>query len=332
MAFRPTGAAAAFWLLVLPGFLEAQSAGVDAHEHRGFTTPILVAHRGASAYAPEHTLPAYELALAQGADFIEPDLQLTRDGVLICLHDLTLERTTNVQDVFPDRFREEVVGDAVFRRWYAVDFTLEEIRQLDAGRWFGPEFAGATIPTLDELIDLARGRAGIFPETKAPEFYREAGLEMEALLVQTLERHGLLHEEGLAQTPVILQSFSPESLQILREALNGAIPLTLLIGNQEGAARWLDDAGLDEALAFVDGIGPNKNLLLADPGILHRARARRLFVIPYTFRSGNTGAFPDVGAEMDFFLHSLGVDGVFTDNPDLFPRAAGDASGERPGR
>jgi glycerophosphoryl diester phosphodiesterase len=302
---------------------DAYTAERRGHATTGATdrTPLLVAHRGASAYAPEHTLEAYALALTQGADFLEPDLQLTRDGVLICLHDLTLERTTNVADVFPDRFREEQVGDVTLRRWYAVDFTLDELRQLDAGGWFDAEFAGATIPTLEELIALARGKAGIFPETKSPEFYREHGLEMEAILVDLLAREGLVDPDGLSRTPVILQSFSAESLEILKGMLGDAIPLTLLVGNAAGATWWLDEVGMDEAMAFASGVGPNKNLLLADPEIILRAHARGLFVIPYTFRSASTGAFPDVGAEIDYFLHTLGVDGLFTDNPDLFPRA-----------
>jgi glycerophosphoryl diester phosphodiesterase len=302
-------------LTLCPGMLTGQAQQWNAER-----SPLLVAHRGASAYAPEHTIEAYTLALAQGADFLEPDLQITRDGVLIALHDLTLERTTNAQEVFPDRFREEDAGGMMVRRWYAVDFTLAEIRQLDAGSWFGPQFTGATIPTLEELIELARGRAGIFPETKTPEFYREEGLEMEAILVDLLRRSGLLEPEGLRETPVILQSFSPGSLMVLRDALGETLPLTLLIGNLEGAEQWLTETGLDEAQGFSDGIGPNKNLILADPGMVGRAQSRGLFVIPYTFRSSNPGTFPDVGAEMDYFLYTLGVDGVFTDNPDLFPR------------
>src|SRR5262245_26505606 len=93
---------------------------------------INVAHRGASAYAPEHTLAAYKLALQQGADYVEQDLQITKDGVLVCLHDLTLERTTNVEDVFPDRFKMD--GDK--KTWPVADFTLAEIKRLDAGSWF----------------------------------------------------------------------------------------------------------------------------------------------------------------------------------------------------
>ncbi len=281
---------------------------------------MLVAHRGASAYAPEHTMAAYQLALEQGADYLEPDLQLTRDGVLIALHDLTLNRTTDVAERFPDRYREEEVNGQVVRRWYAVDFTLDEIRSLDAGSWFDPSFAGARVVTLAELLEFAHGRAGVFPETKAPEFYGEHGLDMERALVEELARHGLLHPGGVSGTPIIIQSFSPESLRILRHDLGVELPLTLLIGGAEAAQEWLSAEGLQRARSFADGIGPSKNLLLADPEVVRRAHALGMTVVPYTFRSSNTGSFPDVVAEMHHFLHELGVDGVFTDNPDLFPR------------
>ena len=105
----------------------------------------LVAHRGASAYAPEHTLAAYRLAIAQGADYVEQDLAVTRDGVLICLHDESLERTTDVEEVFPDRTTTDSANGR--KRWLAIDFTLDEIKRLDAGSWFGTTFAGDLIPT-----------------------------------------------------------------------------------------------------------------------------------------------------------------------------------------
>src|SRR5215813_7039131 len=127
---------------------------------------ILIAHRGASAYAPEHTIEAYRLAIEQGADFVEQDLQITKDGVLVCLHDLTLERTTNVKDVFPDRFRADVSedqppGSQPAKHWYVSDFRLSEIKQLDAGSWFNPKFKGSRVLTFQETIDLVRGKAGL---------------------------------------------------------------------------------------------------------------------------------------------------------------------------
>ncbi len=274
--------------------------------------PLLVAHRGALAYAPEHTREAYELAIDQGADFIEPDLQITRDGVLIALHDVTLDRTTDVAEVFPDRFREIQRGDETLRRWFAVDFTLEEIRRLDAGSWFGEDFAGARIPTLTEVIELARGQAGIFPETKAPETYVEQGFSMERLLVEELARHGLERNGADPETPVIVQSFSAESLRILREEWDSDLPMTFLIGGSD-ADRWLTDEGLRDVSEFATGIGPAKQLLLDHPGAVAGAHAIGLTVIPYTFDDPSP-------LELNHFLCELGVDGLFINNPDRFPR------------
>src|SRR5438067_6606670 len=126
----------------------------------------VIAHRGASAYAPENTLPAFELAVRQRAGCIEHDLQVTRDSVLVCLHDRTLERTTDVREKFPDRARTVVLQARPTEHWFVNDFTLAELRQLDAGGWFGVDFAGAAIPTFDELLDWARTRVAILTELK----------------------------------------------------------------------------------------------------------------------------------------------------------------------
>src|SRR5262249_10580087 len=131
---------------------------------------ILIAHRGASSYAPEHTIEAYRLAIEQHADYVEQDLQFTKDGVLVCLHDSTLERTTNIEEVFPNRYRIDVspdqsAGSQPAKHWYVSDFTLKEIKQLDAGLWFNEKFKGARVPTFQEAIDTVRGRAGLYPET-----------------------------------------------------------------------------------------------------------------------------------------------------------------------
>ena len=289
---------------------------------------ILVAHRGASAYAPEHTLESYQLALKQDADFVEQDLQITRDNRLVCLHDLTLERTTNVKDLFPTRFQEEVAPRSAseqgtsaagtpIRRWYVSDFTLREIKQLDAGSWFSPKFKGAHVPTFQEAIDLMRGRAGLYPETKAPEVYGRFGFDMERLLVDALKKGGLGTRRAERHTPVIIQSFSPESLKKLSGMLNPQLPLVLLI-NEQMRTRWLTPAGLLEMKKFASGIGPAKALL--DRAVVTQAHAAGLSVTPYTFRSSNTGQFKTVKEEMSYYLYELGVDALFTDNPDLFPR------------
>jgi glycerophosphoryl diester phosphodiesterase len=277
----------------------------------------LVAHRGASAYAPEHTLDSYQLALKQGADFVEQDLQITKDGVLICLHDLTLERTTNVKEIFPKRFREELIGGSSVRRWYVSDFNLEELKQLDAGSWFDPKFKEARIPTFQEAIDLVRGKAGLYPETKAPEVYGQRGFNMERLLLDVLGQNGLDKRRTADHTPVIIQSFSPESLKKLSLTLKTKLPLVLLVSDQ-APTSWLTVAGLAKVKQFASGIGPAKALV--DKNLVTQAHALGLSVTPYTFRSSNTGRFKTVQEEMSYYLYSLGVDAVFTDNPDLFPR------------
>ncbi len=280
---------------------------------------LLIAHRGASGYAPEHTLESYRLGIEQGADFIEPDLQVTSDGVLIALHDLTLDRTTNVREVFPDRFREETANDRTVRRWFVYDFTLEEIKRLDAGSWFDGRFRDSRVPTLNEVIELALAHGvGIFPETKSPEVYGSIGLDMERLLIAELERHGVQDPDPNQSTPVVIQSFSPESLRKLRHELGSRLPLTLLLSS--GDDGWQSAEGLLRASEFASGIGPAKGILLADPDIVRRAHEAGMTVIPYTFRASNPGSFPDVTAEMAHFLYELDVDGLFTDNPDLFPR------------
>ncbi len=279
---------------------------------------ILVAHRGASAYAPEHTLDSYQLALKQGADFVEQDLQITRDGVLVCLHDLTLERTTNVKEIFPTRSREEVVAGIPARRWYVSDFTLRQIKRLDAGSWFDVRFKGAQVPTFQEAIDLVRSKAGLYPETKAPEVYSQRGFDMERLVLDVLRKNRLDKRSAARYTPVIIQSFSPESLRRLSGTLKTKLPLVLLVGD-EARARWLTAAGLAELKQFASGIGPAKALV--DKSLVMQAHALGLSVTPYTFRSLNTGRFKNVREEMSYYLYNLGVDTLFTDNPDLFPRA-----------
>ena len=281
------------------------------------TRKILVAHRGASAYAPEHTLRAYRLAIEQGADYVEQDLQISKDGVLVCLHDLTLDRTTNVDEVFPDRASTTNDGR---KAWYVSDFTLAELKRLDAGSWFKPEFAGERIATFQEAIDTIRGKAGLYPETKTPEVYGSRGFDMVKLLVDQLKKNGLDRPNADPKTPVVIQSFSPESLRNLRAA-GLTLPLTLLVSDLDaGRERWLNDAGLKEARTFATGLGPAKALLTADPTLTARAHALGLTVTPYTYRSTAPVRGMTVKDEMADALYRIGVDALFTDNPDQFPR------------
>ena len=278
---------------------------------------ILVAHRGASAYAPEHTIAAYRLALEQGADFVEQDLQITKDGVLVCLHDLTLERTTDVEEVYPDR---AATSAGQRKTWNVSDFTVEELKRLDAGSWFDPKFKGERIPTFQEAIDLVRGKAGLYPETKGPEVYGSRGFDMESLVLAQLKKNGLDTPGADAKTPLVIQSFSAESLQKMRK-MGSTLTLTFLVSDLDpGRGRWLTDEGLKSVRQFAEGLGPAKSLLLADATLAGRARAAGLTLTPYTFRSAGMPAGKTVKEEMADFLYRIGVDALFTDNPDEFPR------------
>lgn len=292
-----------FALFLTLGLLTA----VSAQYHK----KTLIAHRGASSYAPEHTLESYRLALAQGADFVEQDLQITKDGVLVCLHDETLERTTNVEEVFPDRFKLE----NNVRHWNVCDFTLAEIKQLDAGSWFDKKFTSARVPTWQEAIDLIRGKAGLYPETKAPEYYGSRGFDMEKLVLEQLKKNKLPDKK----TPVIIQSFSPESLRKMKLELKATLPLVLLI-NPAMQKEWLTAEGLQKARTFAVGIGPAKNLLDGKPELVKLAHDTGLSVTPYTVTTKLKSRFANVREEMSYYLKTLGVDALFTDNPDQFPR------------
>ncbi|OYT73807.1 MAG: glycerophosphodiester phosphodiesterase [Chloracidobacterium sp. CP2_5A] len=279
---------------------------------------INIAHRGASAYAPEHTLAAYRLAIEQGADYVEPDLQMTKDGVLVCLHDATLERTTNVRTVYPDRGRMETIGREARSVWPVADFTLEEIKRLDAGSWFGPQFAGERVLTFQEMIDAVRGQAGIYPEIKHPARYAALGLDLPRALLDSLKKNGLDRPGADPRTPVIIQSFEADSLRRLRR-LGCRLPLVFLV-DDEAPGDWISPAGMRRIRRFADGVSPSKRIVAQTPEMVRWARAAGLSVTLYTFKSSATGDFPDVEAEMRHFLYERDVDAVFTNNPDRFPR------------
>jgi glycerophosphoryl diester phosphodiesterase len=277
----------------------------------------LIAHRGASAYAPEHTLTAYRLAIVQDADYVEQDLAVTRDGVLICLHDDSLERTTNVEEVFPQRATIDPVTGR--RQWLAVDFTLDEIKQLDAGSWFDPKFAGERVPTWEEAVAVVGTMAGLYPELKTPSLYQSRGIDMTRLFADSMQRLGLTARPAGS---MVVQSFDEGPLRELSKQFP-TVPRTFLIEVRDGP-RWLTREGLAEIAIFATGIGPSKILLEGQPGIVRMAHDAGLTVTPYTFTTrGAPTRFGDVGAEMRHYLTDLNVDALFTDNPDRFPRDAG---------
>jgi glycerophosphoryl diester phosphodiesterase len=284
--------------------------------HAQNTRKVNVAHRGASAYAPEHTLAAYRLALQQGADFVEQDLAVTKDGVLICIHDPTLERTTNVEELFPDRAAPVTWEGKTVKGWFANDFTLAEIKQLDAGSWFDAKFKGEKIPTFDEAVALVKGKAGMFPELKTPEVYRGRNVDFEGLVAAALDKHALRGPKADSKTPIILQTFNEATAKKLA-ALKIGVPVVLLLSNAKG---WESAAKVKEWKAYVQGFGPAKAIVEGNPEFVKWAHAEGMTVTPYTFRASNTGKYPTLQAEMEHYLYTLNVDGLFTDNPDLFPR------------
>nr|MCU0619509.1 glycerophosphodiester phosphodiesterase [Gemmatimonadaceae bacterium] len=189
----------------------------------GAPLPVVIAHRGASGHRPEHTIAAYTLAVRMGADYIEPDLVSTKDGVLVCRHENEIGGTTDVATRFPDRRRTQVIDGDTVSGWFTEDFTLAELRTLRAkerlaSRSHAHDFAEG-VPTFDEVLALAarlgreRGRAvGVYPETKHPTHFARIGLALEPALVRSLRAAGLDRRDA----PVFVQSFERTNLVALR--------------------------------------------------------------------------------------------------------------------
>jgi len=276
-----------------------------------------IAHRGASSYAPEHSAAAYELAMDQKVDFVEQDLGVTKDSELICIHDDTLERTTNVADVFPGRASADAPSRTPGKHWLVNDFTLAEIKRLDAGKWFKPEFAGARLLTFQEAIDLVRARPGfgMYPELKSPQLYKSRGIDQVKLFVEAVKKNGLEKPESLKKTPVIIQSFDEEAIRRVAADLP-TIPRVFLTSKDEDVT----EARMRELAKFSTGIAPEKFVIARHPELVARAHAAGLTVTSWTFRSDEKTAYPSVRDEMQHFLYTLGIDALFTNNPDLFPR------------
>jgi glycerophosphoryl diester phosphodiesterase len=302
-------------ILMLAGMMAAEPRQQAASG--GEAKPWLIAHRGASAYAPENTVPAFRLAAEQQSTFVEFDLRLTKDRQLVCLHDDSLERTTDVEEVFADRFRSVTgSGGQSTRRWMLADFTLAELRTLDAGSWFGPAFRGTRIPTFAETIDSLRGRSGLFIELKSPERYDG----IERMILAELKANGLDRPGADPRTPVLLQSFTASSLQIFAD-LGTKLPVHFLVSAKD-APPWLTPEGLQRVKAFASGLSPEKSIVKDHADAIGRARKMGLLITPYTFRASAVAGFADVRAEMAHYLDTLGVDGVITDNPDQMPPRA----------
>jgi glycerophosphoryl diester phosphodiesterase len=308
---------------------------------------IIIAHRGASGERPEHTIAAYTLAIEQGADYIEPDLVLTKDGVLVARHENEISETTDVsaKPEFADRKTSKTIDGQKMTGWFTEDFTLAELKTLRAKERL-PQLRKANmaydgqyeVPTFEEILELAKTRGvGVYPETKHPSYFASIGLPHEAPLLALLQKYG--HTEKTA--PIFIQSFEVENLKALR----GKTKVRLIqLLDEKGSPPDRADLtypamatadGLKAVATYADGVGPNKALViprnmlgvLGDPtSLVGDAHTVGLAVHPWTFRrenyflplgskSGiNPAAHGDLESEIRAFL-AAGVDGLFSDNP-----------------
>lgn len=312
------------WALAISAGLAACAAPDAPGTHVWHTLsgepPLVIAHRGANGELPEHTIEAYTLAIEQGADIIEPDLVLTSDGVFVVRHDRYLADSTDIADhpEFADRRRVEDGRDD----WWVDDFTLAEVRTLRA-RQVRPdrptEFDGLyLIPTFEEVLDLAAAHGvATEPEVKSPSQFIAAGLDPLPELVRILRLRGL----DTADAPIAIQCFEPDFLA----RLNGEIdtPLLMLVFQMQELEPDLDPliptVALEDMIAFADGVGPYKALLVdsegMDTGFIARAHALGLPVHPWTFRDDDpVGDGADIETELRR-IYDLGADAVFTDFP-----------------
>lgn len=306
--------------------------------------PVVIAHRGASGHLPEHTLPAKALAYAMGADYLEQDLVATRDDRLVVLHDIHLDRVTDVATTFPGRARDD-------GRYYARDFDLGEIQTLKVherqnemgepvypGRFpsRGEPFRVHTfereLRLVADLSDRGAHPVGIYPEIKDPAWHRADGVDISLLVLDALSRFGYVDHSA----PAYLQCFDEKELRRLRHQLGCQLKLVQLIGEDSWTSEPTDFAamrsarGLKKLARTVDGVGPWFNRLykhrkrdgrIRDSGFVKRAHEHGLVVHPYTFRSDALPpGFSDFDKLLAFAIDELTVDGLFTDFPDAATR------------
>ncbi len=315
-----------------------------AANHDNTQRKIVIAHRAASGYLPEHTHESVALAYGMGADFIEQDLVLSKDGVPIVLHDVYLDTTTNVRRKFPDRAR-------IDGRWYAIDFTLDEIKALAVHERITPGLETAvfptrfpvghshfSIPTFVEEIELIQGlnksmerNVGIYPELKIPAFHTQEGYDIGKIVLKILDSYGYRDPDA----NVYIQCFDTQYLKRLRFELSARLPLIQLVGDDIGYDRLVKTRGLDDVATYANGIGPSINRLVRYKRkrlimimeFVKDAHDRGLLIHPYTFRKDSLPAYANSLEELfRIFYFIMGIDGVFTDFPDAavkLLRAAG---------
>jgi glycerophosphoryl diester phosphodiesterase len=316
MSVRTRRALVALLSLILVATMAGPVLAGGHHEAK----PLVIGHRGAAGYRPEHTLAGYELAARMGADYIEPDLVSTKDGVLVARHENDITATTDVADhpEFASRRTTKVIDGNSITGWFTEDFTLAELKTLRAKeripdiRQRNTIYNGRfQVPTFQEVIDLSKRLSkeldrpiGIYPETKHPSYFRSIGLPLEPGLVRTLDRNGL----NKSRAKVFVQSFEVGNLKALNRELK--VPLVQLLDAKtrqpadfviSGDPRTYGDLatpeGLKEIARYADGVGPSKDYIvprdasgrsLPPTSFVTDAHAAGLLVHPYTFRNENT--------------------------------------------
>ena len=321
--------------------------------------PLILGHRGACGYRPEHTLASYQLAIDMGADYIEPDLVSTKDGVLIARHENEISETTDVAVKFPDRKTTKTIDGKSVSGWFTEDFTIKEIKTLRAkerlafrDQSFNGQFE---IPTFKEVIELAQSQGkklkrtiGLYPETKHPTYFQSIKLSLEEPLVKELKAAGL----NKKSSAVFIQSFELGNLKKLKTLTQNKLVFLIddpevvpadfqASGDKRTYLQLMTPEGLKEIKKAADGIGPYKRYLLptkivtgkdgktseeklAPTPLVKMAHAVGLLVHPYTFRSEEKYLLKEYNKDpqaeyLEFF--ALGVDGVFTDFTDQAVRA-----------
>ncbi len=303
--------------------------------------PLVIAHRGASGYLPEHTLAAKALAYGLGADFLEQDVVATRDRQLVVLHDIHLDRVTDVVERFPDRARAD-------GRWYAVDFDLAELKSLNVFERMNERGDGTVFParfphrsgrfqiaTLAEEIEMIQGlnrsmgrSVGIYPEIKRPSWHREEGIDLSEMVLAVLARYGYERRAD----PVYVQCFDADETRRIREQLGSELRLVQLLAENEWRESpsdytYLKTAeGIAEVAEYADAIGPWIGQLYSLPqaggqavstGLAECAHGNGLAVHPYTYRADALApGFTSYAEMVVWFVETLLVDGLFTDFTD----------------
>lgn len=315
-------------LLIAACSPEAQlTPGSEPIESTGWATrsgqaPLVIAHRGASGERPEHTQAAFALALEQGADVLEPDLQVSRDGVLIVRHDPFLSSNTDVADrpEFAEKRAERFGRDD----WWVADFTAAELTSLNARQVFEDRSDAFDdqfqVLTFEGFLDFVAEQEAVCactipvePEVKLPALYAAEGLDPLPILLRVLEARGLNGPDA----PVVIQSFDPDFLQRLRPET--PLPLAMLIASPDEEGYDAGGLSLEEIAQFADGVGANKAMLLnpdgTSTGYLEAAHALDLDIHVWTVRDDREPLTGETVEDELRALYALGVDAVFTDHP-----------------